>query len=213
MSDEQLHGDDAVVDTSLEPDQVPPPQRAPEVADEEPPVANRVLNEILTSSWLISLLAIVVALLVGSILIAATDPSVQKAAGYFFARPGDTFRSIWESVSGAYISLFEGAIYNPKRGDFVNAIKPLTETLTFATPLIAAGLGVAVVPTLIAGLLTRLEIEMRPFHPARLSDYGIITLPDTPLSRAAEDFVELFAREICALAPDTTPIEGRMPPG
>ncbi len=143
MSDEQIHGEDAIVDTSLEPDQVPPPQRAPEVADEEPPVANRVLNEILTSSWLISLLAIVVALLVGSILIAATDPSVQKAAGYFFARPGDTFRSIWESVSGAYISLFEGAIYNPKRGDFVNAIKPLTETLTFATPLIAAGLGVA----------------------------------------------------------------------
>jgi DNA-binding transcriptional LysR family regulator len=74
----------------------------------------------------------------------------------------------------------------------------------------AAGLGVAVVPTLIASLFTRLEIEMRPFHPARLSDYGIITLPDTPLSRAAEDFVELFAREIRDLAPDTTPIKGRM---
>ncbi len=144
MSDQQIPSKGQTPDEAVEAEQVPAEQRAPEAAPEQaPPAANRVLHEILTSSWLISLLAIVVALIVGSILIAAPDPAVQQAAGYFFSRPADTFRAIWESISGAYISLFEGAIFNPKRGDFINAIKPLTETLTFATPLIAAGLGVA----------------------------------------------------------------------
>ncbi len=68
---------------------------------------------------------------------------MQKASGYFFARPGDTFAAIWNAVLGGYTALFEGAIFNPKRGDFLRAIKPLSDTLTFATPLIAAGLGVA----------------------------------------------------------------------
>ncbi|TPX00707.1 ABC transporter permease, partial [Schumannella luteola] len=73
---------------AVETEQVPVEQRAPEapVAQADPPpAANRVLREILTSNWLISLLAIVVALLIGAILIAVTDPAVQKAAGYFFA--------------------------------------------------------------------------------------------------------------------------------
>ncbi|MBF4573041.1 ABC transporter permease [Herbiconiux sp. VKM Ac-1786] len=91
---------------------------------------------------MISILAVVLAMIAGGILIAVTDENVQKAAGYFFARPGDTFAEIWKAVSGAYVSLFQGAIFNPKRDDFVQQIKPITETLTFATPLIAAGLGV-----------------------------------------------------------------------
>ncbi|HEY0260276.1 MAG TPA: ABC transporter permease, partial [Lacisediminihabitans sp.] len=68
---------------------------------------------------------------------------VQKAAGYFFARPGDTFSAIWTSVSNAYVSMFQGAIYNFRRPTFSAGIRPLTETLTFATPLIVSGLGVA----------------------------------------------------------------------
>ncbi|NQX35688.1 ABC transporter permease [Herbiconiux sp. VKM Ac-2851] len=91
---------------------------------------------------MISILAVVLAMIAGGILIAVTDENVQKAAGYFFARPGDTFAEIWKAVSGAYVSLFQGAVFNPKRDDFVQQIKPITETLTFATPLIAAGLGV-----------------------------------------------------------------------
>lgn len=128
----------------------PGPESAPEApaqttAVETPPAptANRVLREMMASSWLISVLAIVVALFVGAVLIAATAPDVQKALGYFFSRPGDTFRAIWDAVAGAYTSLFQGAIYNPKRGSFVDGIKSLTETFTFATPLIAAGLGIA----------------------------------------------------------------------
>ncbi len=109
----------------------------------EPPSRWRVtFNEIIGGSVMISVLAVVLAMVAGGILIAVTDPDVQKAAGYFFARPGDTFVEIWKSVSGAYVALFQGSVFNPTRPDFVAQIKPITETLTFATPLIAAGLGV-----------------------------------------------------------------------
>ncbi|AQX82234.1 ABC transporter permease [Plantibacter sp. H53] len=101
-----------------------------------------MLAEILNSSIVISILAVVLAMVVGAILIALTDPKVHTAAGYFFARPGDTIAAVWQSATGAYGALFQGSIYNFKRPDFLNGIRPLTETLTFATPLILAGLGV-----------------------------------------------------------------------
>ncbi|AWB90494.1 ABC transporter permease [Salinibacterium hongtaonis] len=91
---------------------------------------------------MISVLSVLIALVVGAIMIAATDERVQETAGYFFARPGDMLSAIWQSVSGAYGALFQGSIYNFRREGFAAGIKPLTETLTFATPLIAAGLGV-----------------------------------------------------------------------
>src|SRR6478609_8478839 len=92
---------------------------------------------------LISVLAVVLALLIGGVLIAVTDEQVQAAAKYFFSRPSDTIVAVWDAVFGAYSALFQGAIYNFGAPTFARAIKPLTETLTFATPLIAAGLGVA----------------------------------------------------------------------
>ncbi|UAJ80520.1 ABC transporter permease [Leifsonia sp. ZF2019] len=104
---------------------------------------NKAVRDIMGGPVIISILAVVLALIVGAILIAATDPEVQKAAGYFFARPGDTFKAIWDSVSSAYVSMFQGAIYNFRRPTFAAGIRPLTETLTFATPLIVSGLGVA----------------------------------------------------------------------
>src|SRR5699024_7730867 len=84
----------------------------------------------------------VLALLAGTVLIAVTDEQVQEAAGYFFARPGDTLAALWAAAAGAYVALFEGAIYNAGADSFAVAIRPLTESLKFATPLIAAGLGV-----------------------------------------------------------------------
>ena len=110
--------------------------------DTTQPRSNKVLAEILNSSIVISILAVVLAMVVGAILIALTDPKVHTAAGYFFARPGDTIAAVWQSATGAYGALFQGSIYNFKRPDFLNGIRPLTETLTFATPLILAGLGV-----------------------------------------------------------------------
>jgi len=108
------------------------------------------VREILFGNVLIVLIAIVLALIVGSILIAATNEQVQAAAQYFFARPGDTFSAIWTAISGAYSAFFQGAIYNFRRPEFTAGIRPLTETLTFATPLILAGLGIGL--TFRAGL-------------------------------------------------------------
>nr|WP_274637791.1 ABC transporter permease [Microbacterium bovistercoris] len=116
----------------------PGPQEVPPA-----PRSNQLIREILRGSVVTTILAIVAAMVVGGILIAVTDENVQKASGYFFSRPGDTFVAIWQSVSGAYYALFQGAVVNPGANSFIKFIRPLTNTLGFAAPLIAAGLGVA----------------------------------------------------------------------
>ena len=111
---------------------------------DEPPTGGAVfLRELMRGSAVTTILAIVLALLVGGVLIALTNEDVQTAAGYFFSRPGDTFAAIWNSVAGGYEALFRGAVFNPKGNDFAAQIRPLTNSLGFAAPLIAAGLGVA----------------------------------------------------------------------
>ncbi len=113
-------------------------------ADEPPPSKwHRTFLQITQGNAIISVLAVLLALIVGGIMIAFTDEDVQSASVYFFARPGDTVVAVWQAVSGAYIALFQGSIYNFNAPTFARGIRPLTETLTFATPLIAAGLGVA----------------------------------------------------------------------
>ncbi len=109
----------------------------------EPPVANRILRDIMGGNAMLSLLAIVLALLIGGLLIVLTDPEVHRTAPYFLGRPGDLIGAIGNSLGGAYLALFQGAIFDARRESFVDQIKPITETLTFATPLIAAGLGLA----------------------------------------------------------------------
>ncbi|WP_404774338.1 ABC transporter permease [Agromyces mediolanus] len=131
MSEPQPKTSTTPRDTTTVPAQAPEPSRW-----------HQTFQKITTGNALISVLSVLLALVVGAIMIAFTDEDVQKAAGYFFARPGDTFVAIWQSVSGAYSALFQGSIYNFRRDTFAAGIKPLTETLTFATPLIAGGLGV-----------------------------------------------------------------------
>jgi simple sugar transport system permease protein len=112
------------------------------IPDGEPSRWHGAFRRIVTGNGLISVLSVILALIAGSIMIAFTDPDVQSAAGYFFARPGDMLAAVWSSISGAYVALFQGAIYNFRVDGFAAGIRPLTETLKFATPLIAAGLGV-----------------------------------------------------------------------
>ncbi|UUZ58022.1 ABC transporter permease subunit [Nocardioides sp. B-3] len=82
------------------------------------------------------------AVVVGSLMIALTDEDVRASASYVFARPGDFFRATWDAIWGAYTALFRGSVYNDRVDTFAGQIRPLTETLKFAGPLIAAGLGV-----------------------------------------------------------------------
>ncbi|AND17088.1 ABC transporter permease [Rathayibacter tritici] len=144
MSDAQLPAVDPDAETEkatgLEPGQKPGQEARPGPIESG---ASRVLREILSGTALMSALAVLLSLIAGGVLIAATDKDVQAASGYFFARPLDTLQAIWQSVSGAYSSLFQGSVYNLRREGFANGIKPLTDTLAFATPLIAGGLGVA----------------------------------------------------------------------
>jgi len=48
---------------------------------------NIALKEMLGGSVVISILSVVIALIVGAILIALTDPKVHEATTYFVARP------------------------------------------------------------------------------------------------------------------------------
>ena len=112
----------------------------PEAAERPP--QNKLITELLSSSVTTTVLAIVLSMLIGGLLIAFTDPKVIEASGYFFQRPADTFVALWDAISGGYAALFRGSIFNYEAPSFLRAIKPLSDTLNFATPLIMAGLGV-----------------------------------------------------------------------
>jgi DNA-binding transcriptional LysR family regulator len=56
----------------------------------------------------------------------------------------------------------------------------------------AAGLGVAIVPSLIAQFFKSRALEMRPFQPEKVFDYGIITLAGAPLPSLGEALVSLI---------------------
>ncbi|HSK27945.1 MAG TPA: ABC transporter permease [Jiangellales bacterium] len=113
----------------------PPPEAAPEAP-------RRSRGRDLRDNVVLTALSVLLALAVGAVLIIVADPDVQDASAYLFSRPGDTFSAAWDSVYNAYVALFQGAIFDPSAGTFTAAIRPITESLVFAIPLIAAGLAV-----------------------------------------------------------------------
>ena len=130
---------------TLESDQIDPAQLAGAThGPDEPDRLTKFLRDVLSGSAVLTVLAIVAALVVGGILIAATDPNVQAAGGYFLARPTDMLLAIWNSVSGAYVAVFQGGVFDPNTGSFSTGINSLWSSLSFSVPLIAAGLGIAV---------------------------------------------------------------------
>jgi simple sugar transport system permease protein len=118
--------------------------RAPKDAtnDHEPSRVHGMLRDIATGNALVAVLALLLAVIVGSLLIGFTDDDVRASLGGFFSHPGTTLEAVWNAVTGAYTALFRGAIYNDRVPSFQLAIRPLTETLKFSAPLILAGLGV-----------------------------------------------------------------------
>ena len=107
--------------------------------------ATSVRRSVIGANLLLTFLALVLALLIGAVLIAATSPEVIDAVkGGTFS---DVLRAIWESVSSAYSALLQGATIDVKalqNGNIAKAFYPLSETLTVSAPLILAGLAVAV---------------------------------------------------------------------
>lgn len=73
------------------------------------------------SGWLVSVLAVLIAFVIGGILIALTGSNVLEA----------------------YYAMFRGAIFDPQGSTFVRQIKPITDSFFYAIPLIIGGLGLA----------------------------------------------------------------------
>lgn len=109
-----------------------------ETATEEKPPApkppHRPLLRILRS-LLVPSLALVVGFAIGGIVMVFSDPDTLKAWASFFRNPGRALSESWDLVYTAYSALFRRSLGN------TNA---LSETVVAATPLIFAGLAVAV---------------------------------------------------------------------
>jgi general nucleoside transport system permease protein len=111
------------------------------------------------NSFTVTVLALVAALVVGGLINAFSNAAVLHAWGDLFSAPGHAFALAWSTAIGAYVELFEGSIFNPHtvsalfsqasigtavRDGYLSAVfNPLSETCVQATPLILAGLAVA----------------------------------------------------------------------
>ena len=123
---------------------VPAEPEVPVVPKEELPNGRSVLREIAESSTLVVVLAIVASLLLSGVLILIADPEFRTAIHYFFSRPADTFQAIGSALGSAYSAIWQGAVYNGGADTFAKQIAPFMQTLTSATPLIFAGLGIGI---------------------------------------------------------------------
>lgn len=121
-------------------------------------------ERIARGNLLVVVMAFVFAFIIGSVLILVSDAELRAAAGYFFARPSDTFSAGYRAIVDSYAAMFRGAIFDYRAAGSVaegvrerggsglyvlgpaiaRGIKPLLETLTVATPLIIASVGMAV---------------------------------------------------------------------
>lgn len=95
-------------------------------------------------SWVVTVLAIVLALVIGNLMVVFSDQQVRTDLGYFFSSPSDFFSDGWYTFRDAFIALFEGAIFDPNHAATLSEVfGPITNSIYTATPLIAGGLSVA----------------------------------------------------------------------
>ncbi len=104
-----------------------------------------------TNTVVVSVLAVVLALVIGAFLIVISDEEVRASYGYLFTAPGDALSASWQAIAEAYANLFKGSVVDPatiggaSSGDntWELVFYPISETLTYATPLVFSGLAVA----------------------------------------------------------------------
>lgn len=131
--------------------------RAPVKEGGEPPTTAPVQEafpkESVWRALLVPVLAMVTALAVGAVIIIFSDPEVLEEWSFFFDDPLAALKASGEAVADAYRALFVGSLGSPLRiwdalvsGDAARiavAFRPLSETVVASTPLILAGLSVA----------------------------------------------------------------------
>ncbi|WP_306204828.1 ABC transporter permease [Actinoplanes sp. RD1] len=127
-----------------------PPAKEPEKTEDS------FLSHFLHNLWAantvtVTVLSIVLSIVIGAILIIISDPDVLNTFSYFTARPTDALTASWDLVGNAYADLFKGAIFDPAAisaaadgsGTWKQVFFPISETLTYAAPLVFTGLSVA----------------------------------------------------------------------
>ncbi|MGB3595095.1 MAG: ABC transporter permease [Ornithinimicrobium sp.] len=115
-----------------------------ETTETEVDARGDIVRQIVGGNAAISVLAIVLSLAIGGVLIAFANEDVREASTYFFSRPADLLGEAFEAVRSAYSALFRGSIFDWRQDTFAAQVRPLTNSMVFATPLILAGLGIAV---------------------------------------------------------------------
>jgi general nucleoside transport system permease protein len=123
-----------------------------------PPQIGRIMHFALrarqANMFLVLLFSLFIGLVFGGFLIILTTPALMTSWGHFFSHPGGTISSSFNTIWFAYEQLFQGALVNfhslrllidnPSKINLANVLAPLSGTLTYATPLIVAGLGLAI---------------------------------------------------------------------
>ncbi len=120
------------------------------------PSARRLWDRYRSASPItIALLALVLGLVVGAVIIIATTPAILNAwRGTFhsWGAPGHALKVTFDNVGAAYRSIFTGSIVDPPqfwhsvttgRG-WTASLTPLSETLTYAVPLVIASIAVGI---------------------------------------------------------------------
>ena len=102
-----------------------------------------IMKDIISGSAFRIFLATILGFFIGAIFMATFSQDVVETYSTFSSDPGLTFQTALQTVADGYSALFRGAIFNPNGKDLVAMVRPLTETLRLAAPLIMAGLGVA----------------------------------------------------------------------
>ncbi|GGL91565.1 MULTISPECIES: ABC transporter permease [Micromonospora] len=115
----------------------PAPQRGPSLGQAF------LANLWAANTFMVTLLSLVLAMLVGAVLMIISDPEVLATYSYITARPSDALNASWTLVSEAYANLFKGAVLDPDAVGFQAAMGPISETLTYTAPLVFTGLSVA----------------------------------------------------------------------
>ncbi|GGJ92747.1 hypothetical protein GCM10010123_23290 [Pilimelia anulata] len=143
----ERHAARARADAALDPPAAPPAGR-----HEPDTVARRFLHHVWSANPVtVTALAVGLALLAGGVLAVLSDQRALAAYGYFLARPGDALGRTGEVLAAAYGNLLRGSVVDPgtvaawRAGDagWRDVLYPISETLTYAAPLVLTGLAVA----------------------------------------------------------------------
>jgi ABC-type uncharacterized transport system permease subunit len=100
----------------------------------------------------VTFLSVFSALLLGGVLIIVTTPAVLHALANIGSSPGRALGVAGSTVGDAYSAMFTGAVFSPSSlGHAISTghgwtatLTPISESLVSATPLILAGIGVAI---------------------------------------------------------------------